>query len=225
MPTLTATKAIRRRLTLAPLADETAGTAEQPAREPAGAPAEPVFALFSPVPVEKPTKRPKACKTPVTASHGAPTGGRLLMAAPVHRVNSAPSTSSMNPPPFRVRNFLAQGIDNPGPLRPSTPPAAPSPSPSVDWMPEADRLEALFFSMKLPEPPVRLNAHTTISDLRAFVLGHVATLKAQRHSSRHSSFLDRLLALEIAIAPPDGNIRKPGKLSRLSNTNTPVKHG
>jgi hypothetical protein len=198
MPTLTATKAIRRRLTLAPLVDETAGPAEQPAQEPAGAPAEPVFALSAPMPVEKLTKRPKARKTPVTASHGAHTGGRLPRAAPVHRIDSVPKPSSM-------------------------PPAAPTPS--VDWMPEADRLEALFLSMKLPEPPVRLNAHTTISDLRAFVLGHVATLKAQRRSSRHSSFLDRLLALEDATAHPDGNIHRPGKLSKLSNTNTPVKHG
>jgi hypothetical protein len=66
---------------------------------------------------------------------------------------------------------------------------------SQNWFVEVLNLEKFFLSITLPTGPLKLNAHSTIENVPAFIESHLKVVKANDGKKRFLPYLDRLKEL------------------------------
>lgn len=68
----------------------------------------------------------------------------------------------------------------------------PEPEKVGDWTNEISELETFFSGITLPQPPIRLNSYTTITNPQLFVENHFSTIRAQAGKQTFKPYLNRL---------------------------------
>jgi hypothetical protein len=65
----------------------------------------------------------------------------------------------------------------------------------INWRKEVNELELFFSTFSLPKSPIKINTHSTITDVKLFIRSHIATIKANEGKRSFMPYLIRLKQL------------------------------
>jgi hypothetical protein len=85
------------------------------------------------------------------------------------------------------------------PFDPPEPEPSPEAPPAVTWQPAINELKEYFAGISLPSHPVKLNDHTTITNISQFIEGHISTIQANDGRERFRPYLNRLQEIKQII--------------------------